>query len=83
MQTNACCPFVFHICYTGFEPSPITNTGNLNLTGQGDLGGDSSTDLVVRDEHGMVLHTRDKGGDGRSLNSLLTICVGLQEDDRD
>jgi hypothetical protein len=45
-------------------PSPITNTGNLNLIGQGELGGSSTENSLMvrgRDEHGMVLYKRAKG----------------------
>ncbi|KAK8102995.1 glycoside hydrolase family 18 protein [Apiospora sp. TS-2023a] len=63
-------------CCSGFEPSPITNTGNLNLIGQGDLEGGRSTEtslVVVRDEHGMVLHKRAKP----SLGFALTLCAAI------
>ncbi|KAK8067767.1 glycoside hydrolase family 18 protein [Apiospora saccharicola] len=60
-------------CCSGFEPSPITNTGNLNLIGQGDMGGGGrrslsrETSLVaVRDEHG-----------GSSLETTIALCAAL------
>lgn len=62
-------------CCSGFEPSPITNTGNLNLIGQGELGGSSAENsLMVRDEHGMVLHKRDKGS---AVWSTIALCAAV------
>ncbi|WYZ36481.1 hypothetical protein EsH8_XV_000034 [Colletotrichum jinshuiense] len=62
-------------CCSGFEPSPITNTGNLNLIGQGELGGSSTENsLIVRDEHGMVLHKRAKGSVGWTT---IALCAAI------
>jgi hypothetical protein len=62
---------------SGFEPSPITNTGNLNLIGQGELGGSSTTEnsVMVRDEHGMVLHKRGKGF---TVWTTIALCAAVE-----
>ncbi|KAK1953668.1 glycoside hydrolase [Colletotrichum sublineola] len=51
-------------CCKGFIPSSITNSGNLVLYGQSNLG--TGTNAISRrngdGEHGLVLHKRGKGG---------------------